>query len=253
MNDQISADEFRVVIPSRKRAEKCRTAVCLWPEVTVFVAEEEEADYRRALDDLDHVELVLHDGKIRGIGHLRHRILHTFDEDAIVMCDDDVTDLAVLVGRRTRRITDPGSVFQVAWNATTICYDLGLHVWSLNITQDIRKYPPTDPFGQNRVEASVCGIVGRELDFDPGVVGHDDLDISLQACLTDRILWFDGRFAPSHEYMSTGGASHVRDVDSKRRDIALMRKKWGQYFGVTQKKSTVSTAVRVKRRRSISV
>lgn len=244
----IQPSDIQVVIPSRRRAEEAKYCAALWPSPVVCVADEEVDDYQDV-----GVPVVPHP-PTRGLGQLRQWILDNFPHRCVVMCNDDVRALMCLVGKRARRITDPQAIFQAVWNAAVIAEGIGISCFSFSPTQDLRKFNTQDPFRFTRLEGALFGFIGRRIRFDPKVMQHDDVDVTLQACLQDRIVWQDSRFAVAHNFQTKGGGnSEMRGSQRSREELLYMRAKWGDYLGWTPRDSVISVAVGVPRRQPLEV
>lgn len=224
----IRAEDIQVVIPSRKRIESCAVAMKLWANPIICVDESEEQDYK-----VLGGTIVTHP-PVNGLSQLRQWILDNFKSKVVVMCDDDVTKMVTLVGRRFRKFTDPNAIMQITLNAANCAEGAGASLFSFGPSVVITHHTPMVPFRFTRIEASVFGMIGRRLRFDPHVRQHDDADITLQALLTDRIVWQDARFAPEHNFMTKpGGNSENRGKDRMTAELRYLTKKWGKFLRQT--------------------
>lgn len=245
----ISADSLRVVIPSRRRVESCAEAVRLFKRPLVCVAEEELSDYRGI-----GAELLSHPNEIVGLGRLRQWILDHVRAHVLVQCNDDVKSLLCLVGRSVRSIIDPDAIERLLLNAAGICEELGVTCFSFSPTKDVRKVAPWEPFRLTRLEGALLGFVGRGLRYDPAVSQFDDVNLSLEACLKDRFVWQDSRFAAEHNFITKGGGNSVsRSVERTTAELAHMKARWGRYMGVHSWKTTIRLVVGVPRRQSLDL
>lgn len=243
----IPPEEFQVVIPSRRRVESCRETVKLFRAPLVCVAEAEAEDYRDV-----GAPILTHPDSISGLGRLRQWILDTVPNRVLVQCNDDVEYLICLVGRNERRISEPAAIERLLLNAAEACDALGISCFSFNCTVDVRKERPFLPFGFSRLEGALFGMVGRKMRFDPAVSQFDDVNLSLECCLKERIIWQDERFAPVHNFQTKGGGNSVsRGKKQTAEELDYMKARWGHYLGVSHGLDTVRLAVRVDRARPL--
>ncbi|HWP59508.1 MAG TPA: hypothetical protein VNL14_16570 [Candidatus Acidoferrales bacterium] len=246
----IEAKDMLVVIPSRRRVESCAQTVKLFKNPVVCVAEEELGDYK----DIG-AKIVPHPNDIFGLGRLRQWILDHFNERVIVQCNDDVRSLYCVVGFRPRRIVDPHAIERILLNSANICEELGISCFSFNPFQDdVRKFRPHKPFQLTRLEGALLGILDRKIRYDPEVTQFDDVDLSLQALLKERIVWQDSRFAAEHNFITKAGGNTVsRSVENTQREFKHLKQKWGQYIGIGYQKRVVSLKVRVSRQQDLEL
>jgi hypothetical protein len=253
-------DDLHVVIPSRRRVPEATYCVQLWPKgkVTVCVDEVEADDYRAV-----GAPVVTHPPMKNGLGELRQWILDHFDSRCLVSCNDDVKGIRCLTGKRSRFIRDPGNMMQIVFNAATIAEGIGISCFGFSPTLVPFRLDPFRPFLFNRLEGALLGIIDRKLRYDPQVAQHDDVDLTLQAMLTERIVWQDARFGVEHNFMSKGGGNSIsRGEERMKRELAYLKRKWGEYFGYMERKPgedgkvgagvpRMSTAVNVKRQQDL--
>jgi hypothetical protein len=227
--------DMRIVLPSRRRVAWCRESLKLWPTATVCVGEEEAADYR-ALG----CEVVTHPDNIVGLGRLRQWIIEHFTERCIIQVNDDIRGLWCVVGKRSRVITDPPSIWQILLNSATIAEGLGISCFAYSrFGGDVRMFEATKPFSVKLLDCSLFGMIDRNYRFDPNVSQCDDVDLTLQCLLKERIVWTDVRFAPVRlsnggfsDKMEMGGNAVSRGVEQTKREVEYLQKKWGAYYTV---------------------
>jgi hypothetical protein len=246
----ISAKSLQVVIPSRRRAESCKHAVRLFKNPIVCVAEEEREDYRDV-----GVTVVTHPNEVVGLGPLRQWILDRFTERCIFQCNDDVKSLYCVVGFRPRKIVDPDAIERIILNCANICEDLGISCFSFSPFQDdVRKFRPQKPFSLTRLEGAMLGVIDRKVRYDPNIRQFDDVDLSLQCCLKERIVWQDSRFAADHNFITKGGGNTIsRGLENTKRELQYMKRKWGPYLGAGYGKETISLKVKVFRQQDLEL
>lgn len=232
----MDAKDIRLVLPSRRRVEWCRESLKLWPTATVCVGEE-EGDAYRALG----CEVVTHPDDVVGLGRLRQWIIEYFPERCIIQANDDIRGLWCVVGRRARVITDPAAIWQILMNSAEIADGLGISCFAYSrYGGDVRMFDAYRPFSIKLLDCSLFGMIGRKYRFDPNVAQCDDVDLTLQCLLKERIVWNDVRFAPVRlsnggfsGKMEMGGNAVSRGGVQTAKEAAYLSEKWGQYYAAS--------------------
>jgi hypothetical protein len=170
-------------------------------------------------------------------------------------CNDEVSKIGCVVGRKARYIEDPESIMQIILNSANIAAEIGAPAFGYNARRpDVRVQNPLQPFNFTRIEGAFFGQIGREIPWDPQVNQFEDIDFSLSCLLKRRIIWQDSRFAATHVFMTAaGGNSAIRGVERTKWEIEYLRKKWGQYFGTGMVKTTISNHISVRRKQDLDV
>lgn len=204
----------------------------LLPGATILVHESEAADYRAACG-AGHVETHTID---TGLVDIRNHILARYDEDCIVMVDDDLKGIIPLVGGRHRRIIDPAIIAQVIHNAHVCAEDLDLGVFCWSRTRnDVQGKFSAMPFRLVGVVSSSFGVRGRarHRQFDRRFPGREDFDFTLQSLLDDRVILADMRWYFDHGRIFSGvggNAGRITDQDAAGA-VAALHEKWGRWIG----------------------
>ena len=248
---------LRVVIPSKGRQGLIgKAALRLFPDATVTVAESEVAAYagvtypdgRRLISE---EQLVPHPDDVSGIGPIRQWVLDHFDDECIVMVDDDVYELVLLVHYVPRKMSQPEVVRQVVHNAANVAQGIGAPVFGFNQAWDVRKFRPFEPFSLNSWAGGVIGIIGRDLRYDPNLRLRADIDFCLQALQRKRITFIELRFSFMHRRFGVaGGNASNRSSRRNEEEIAYLQRKWGDHLKVADKKTTTRLSIHVPRRQS---
>lgn len=245
------SESIRIVVPSRHRPYNVPKISALLPGCTILVHENERATYAEACDDPKRIAT---HPDVRSIGDVRSIILDLFDEECIVMIDDDLKGIVPLLARRPRRIIDPRIIRQVIGNSHACAQDLGIGIFNWSVSQNpIGKDFEGSPLRMVGPIASSYGIRGaaRRRRFDPQLVMCEDVDFVYQALLHDRVMLQDMRWHFDHGPLlgGVGGNSgHLTDEKAERSD-AIVRQRWGRWIGEgggvngTKYKRTFSVAV----------
>lgn len=189
---------------------------------------------------------------VKGLGKLRNWVMDHFDDETIVMIDDDILTMYCLTGARTRRISSPEEVVQIIINTAVMAHDLGVHVFGFSQT-DIRKFNGCDPFSLTGWVGCVIGIIGRKYRFrdDPFKV---DIDMCLQNMLVDRIIWMDTRYTfPQFRDNNVGGNSAFRTKEGFEKSVASLKKKWKGAISVRSLQNQIRIKINVGRKQSVKI
>ena len=241
--------QTRFVIPSRKRPFDCLFAENLIPEATIVVHESEFKEYKEVLS----TDKNLYTHKLDNIARIRQWILDEFKEECIVFVDDDLKFAQCHVGEKVRKITDENAIKQIIMNAAQIAKDLDISLFGFTRRPAPMHFKPFDPFEFCKsLVAGTWGIIGRKYRFDSNLTTREDIDISMQSLLEDRIMFIDTRFYFQHGNLVTrgeGGNQGVRTHKSEIKDMNIIANKWGKLVDLQKKKKkTTGCTIHVNRR-----
>lgn len=240
---------MRVVIPSRQRVKMlAEKSLKLFPYATVSVAESEMAAYARVVPS---DQLVSRPDSLQGMGAIRQHILDTFDDDVLIMADDDVPHMLTMVGASQERITNPLAVWRVLENAAHCAKGIGTPFFGFNQNARPNIFFPFDPMSLTKWAGGVIGFIGRPKDirYDSRFFLRDDIDYSLQVLMKYRVIYTDGRFHFRQDrFTAPGGNQSNRTAEQMQREYDLLREKWGKYILVQQKAKTTRFSLLVSRK-----
>lgn len=241
---------IRIVILSRGRASSLPSNTCsLFPDyVDVVVPTSEVAEYEQNVKN----NVIACPDSLNGLGDLRNWCLDSFNEEVLVMVDDDIRHLYCLTGEFSRRITDADELVEVIANAAVMCRDSGAKLFGFSQT-DIRKYNGCEPFALGTWVGCVVGVVGRKLRFrsDPFKV---DVDFTLQNLLVNRIVWVDTRYYFSQARdTNSGGCSIFRSQKKMDESLDSLKAKWGEAVKIRQHKGQVKINLNCPRRQCLTI
>ena len=246
--------DYVIVIPSKGRSSLVGSTLRLLPTAKVWVDEREANEYGLALPKN---QLVLH-RPTEGIVQCRNELLTTFSKahECVVMVDDDLIGIRCLVGRRPRSTTDPHAIRQVIENSITICTDLGIKAFCWNRNPNPMQFLGHDPLAFVPPLAGAWGVIGEPRLADRRLKHQEDLDITMQYLLHDRIIYSDRRwyFDFGATWGNKGGNQAARRFDAEQDDTRLLKQKWGRYIRIEGRKSgtTRRLSIRVKRRSHVA-
>ena len=220
-----------VVCPSRKRPDSCRRTVMTMPVDVVSVAASEVPAYERVLasvPDALRPAVLSHPDEIVGGGQVYRWLLEQSEADWVVYCDDDITAVSCLVGKRVRRITDRDAIRRIIEETATVATGMGARLFSYAINANILNFIPYDPFNLGKGGGPVKGVSGRDGGFDPSLTYHIDGDIALTCLFRDRVVLKDTRFCfDSHVHTNMGGSQDLFSTAAWKRDTRYIAEKWG--------------------------
>ena len=235
---------MKIIIPSKGRSDIIRDkALRLFPDATLCIGDDEVDAYAKVSD-----RLLVHPAGIIGIGPLRQWVLDHVDDPCVVMVDDDVTHVYSQVGFHKKRIENADTARAIVERLAILATDSGVRVFGFQQAARPFTYANFRPFSLNTWVGGLVGIIGRELRYDTSLWLRADIDFCLQSLLHDRIVLVDGRFSFIHTRFAGGGGNAANRSSARHeREIAYLRRKWGQCLDVVQAKGTTRLVVRVSR------
>lgn len=241
---------YRIVIPSRNRLGNISNILSLLPTATVLVHHSEYVAYRDAIGAQKVV-----DHGVTGIAAIRNYALRTFTEDCIIFCDDDLKWMWCMTGQRQRKITDPGAILQVLENAINTSVDLGIELFSFSRNRDPLQYFANKPFNMTGPACGMFGVIGRTCRFDERLEWGEDLDLTLQYLLTNRVTLHDFRYYFDFGGVGegVGGLQGIRTSDGRSRSVKILADKCGRKYLNIEKRllETQGMSIRVNRKAKI--
>lgn len=247
---------YVIAVPSRMRSCAVSPLIKQLAKVRLYVGEPESAYYRAGNPG---IEVATHPG-LPTIGAIRQFILDHSPEDCVVMLDDDLKCVRPVLGLRRKAIHEPAAIMKIIENGMVCARDLGISLFSWNRNPNGGFLQPHDPLGIAQPCAGCFGIIGRKLRFDETLQHGEDMDITLQGLMVDRIVLQDRRFYFDFGLVGAGngGLQGVRSQEKIDADIEVLTKRWGPHLELKGrprsqhfKKGTVrsrSASIRVRRR-----
>lgn len=243
---------LRLVILSRSRA-RTMTSHRLFPSATLVVPESELEAYAA----VPLKEKVTVPDSIVGISLLRNKVIQMFEEDAIVMLDDDISACVCMVSLRCRKLT-PEETLAMITNTAFCARGAGARLFGWHQRSDPRLLQRNDPFGVNHW---VGGAVGVVRDAQGGVPRWDellrckcDIDATLQELLDKRLVWNEARFCFVQERdKNLGGNSLFRSADRIAAEKRHLKRKWKAHIKFENYKSQERVAMDAPRRQSVAL
>ena len=237
----------KYLILSRGRARTI-TSHKLFSFAEVIVPVSEKQDYEYKLKK----EVLTYPDHIHGLSVLRNYVLRTFNEEIIIMINDDIKKILNIEHNIYTIIESPDDIKRLLDSTAQITKDLDKSLFGYKLSEDIRSYTPTSPFAINSWVGSVIGVVGRKFRFDEHNILKTDIDYSLQCLLHDRIVIKDNRYAfVSEKISNTGGNSSYRTRDKVESEKMYLKRKWGKHIKMMTQIYGERTAVNVTRKSTL--
>jgi hypothetical protein len=220
--------DFLIVTPSRGRVARF-SPLLKAAGVTVCVAEAEADSYRTL-----GLPLITHPGT-GSIGVIRQAILDQVEACCVVMVDDDLKGIRPMVGKSRKLITDADRLLAIVANSVQVCEDLGIHLFAWSRNPNAAYFRAFDPMNLVAPLAGAFGVIGRDYRFADLSRG-EDLDLTLQGLLKDRVVFIDNRYYFDFGKVGSGagGLQGVRSDARRERDSAYLRRKWGDAVRIGQ-------------------
>ena len=230
------------MILSRGRSRTI-TSHKLFPYATLVIPDDEEEVYK-------HIKLhtVLIPAELKGLSRVRNWVLDNFDEEIVIMVDDDIKSLVFLQYEKNKKIKDSAYIAQVLINAAIMADDMEVGVFGFNQKWDVRKYDGSLPFKLKTWVGGVIGVVGRKLRFDEKNMFKVDIDFCLQNLLKNRILFVDNRYSFEQERdKNLGGNSIFRTEEKVKKEMSYLKKKWKGHISIGKFSNQHKIRLKVKR------
>ena len=219
--------DYRIVVPSRRRAHNMETIRWLLPSAVVCIDEREFDDYARVCD----VNRLIVHPPIDGLPGTINWIMDNVDAEVLVEIDDDFNGVRVNVGSK-RFITDSEEILGIIENAIQCTKDLGMTTFCWSRTQNTTIiHPDTRPIVPTQSVCNAFGIMGaaRRRHYDPNLLGRADVDWALQTLLADRAVYADVRFYfdCGRVFAGRGGNVGLVTPDVFKASTRAILDKWG--------------------------
>ena len=188
-----------------------------------------------------------------GVSAVRNWIVRRFEEEAIVMYDDDCTSLQTLCGMRNRKLT-PGETVAVMENTACCCAGAGARLFGFNQRPDPRMLQRNDPVSFVHWCGGVVGVIGKEVRWDEMLKFKCDIDACLGELLTNRIIYHESRFCfIQARDKNLGGNSLFRSPEKIATEKRYLANKWKGHVTISEYASQDCVKVHVDRRQRVDL
>ena len=243
--------QLKKVILSRGRSQHISTHDIL-TGFDLVVPVSEVSDYMAMVKNADAIVPI--PDEVVGLGAVRNWILDHYEEEVVIMFDDDIKYCLSVLNLSPVRMDHPDEIEGIIVNCALNAEEAGAKCFSFSQTCDVRKYSHSQPFLLNSWVGSVVGVIGRELRFTEKNKLKVDIDFTLQNLKKHRIVWVDARFGfvPTRD-TNVGGNSAFRSQEQLDLEIQFLKDKWGKHLKVSNSKSKYKTSINVKRTQQLTV
>lgn len=187
--------------------------------------------------------------EIVGLGPVRNWVLDNYQEETIVMIDDDITNLWCTCRESGYAVKDPDAIDALLRSTALLAKDLGTSCFGYQQAWDVRKYRPSQPFSFTSWVGGVIGVIGRKYRFMENQKFKVDIDYCLQVLQGDRVVLRENRYSfVQVRNMNTGGNSKYRTKEAVEIEFNRLKRKWGKYIKVRFTKSGETTTIHVDRK-----
>lgn len=219
--------EIKICYPSYRRADRILTLGCI-PSALGFVHEFEIRKYREENPKAQFVSVP--DDLQGNVARVRNFILDYWKKKKIVLCcvDDDFKSVGYWEDGEAQ-IMDEDEIYNFIRKYSIVAMDLGLPLWGVQVNDDPQAYRTYMPFSFKRyVSASFSVFIDCPLRYDEDFPLKEDYDLAIMTLnLYRRILRVNRAFYSSEHQLNPGGCATYRNIGQERKQVLLLRKKWG--------------------------
>ena len=238
---------MRFVIMSRGRPRSITTHR-LFPSAALVVPESELASYAHiALE-----KVPIPDG-LSGVSVVRNWIIRHFDEEVIVMFDDDISAAMCMVSLKVRKLLVEEAAAMVE-NTARCAFGAGARLFGWHQRSDPRLLQRNDPFGVHHWVGGAVGVIGKAVKWDELLKCKCDIDATLTELMENRLVWNEARFCFAQERdKNLGGNSLLRSEERIAAEKRYLKAKWKAHMRFENYKSQDKVVVDVSRRQSVAL
>jgi hypothetical protein len=192
--------------------------------------------------------VVTHPDEVRGLTpKLNWMFEHLADDEAVVFLDDDLEYICRCFTdpseAKARKVTDPATVEAIIGQTLHLAAGVGAFYFGWESSEStIRYYSGLQPFKLTGfINGCAMGFrTGHGLRFDERIVAKNDYDIACANAYRHRICLRDTRYAfcQRETFTGAGGQSHFRNSETERRDVEILRQKFGDVITVGKQGGT---------------
>jgi hypothetical protein len=210
------------------------TTHLLIPSAIVSVPESQFDEYDRVAPG----RVWPHPDTIKGLTpKLNHLLDAKADFDAVVFVDDDIVSVqrCFVEPGEGGTIRDPQLIEAIIQNTFRLARDIGAYYFGWEASNGaLRYYTGLKPISlTGYINGCAMGFRrGHGLRFDERIVAKNDFDIAAANAFAHRMCVKDCRytFCQRETFTGKGGQSAFRTSVTEKRDVELLRKKWGDIF-----------------------
>jgi hypothetical protein len=241
----------KIIIPTRGRIDEAKRTLRLVPSATLLLHKNEASEYS---EKIKSATIMTHD--ITGsLAKIRQFALDKLDDECVFFCDDDLKSVRSLQSQEIYK--DAEDIEQMIYNGYMVAKDIGVSLFCFNRNANPIQYFSYDPIGLVHPVAGAFGIIGRKFCFDCRLTTREDVDLTMQALLKDRIVIGDRRFYFDFGavWKGKGGNQGLRTSQREKDDVDMLSEKWGYLLNtgesknrLRKKNSSGAMSIRVRRK-----
>jgi hypothetical protein len=217
---------------SRGRADRLTTHR-LVEGATLVVPESEVAAYEHATRRT--LRVVPIPDALRGVSKVRNWIIHRFEEECVVMYDDDCSAVRAILSPRKLM---PSEVEAMVENTAYCAAGAGAKMFGWMQRPDPRLVCRNDPFALASWVGGAVGVIGKEVRWDELLSFKCDIDACLTELMKNRIVWKESRFCFIQERdKNLGGNSLFRTPERIEAEKRYLASKWKAHITIDKYKS----------------
>jgi hypothetical protein len=238
---------MRFVIMSRGRPRSMTTHK-LFPAATLVVPESELGNYAHIA-----LEKATIPDELSGVSVVRNWILKRFDEEVVVMFDDDISAAMCMVSLKVRKLSVEETAAMVE-NTARCAFGAGARLFGWHQRSDPRLLQRNDPFGVHHWVGGAVGVIGKAVKWDELLKCKCDIDATLTELMENRLVWNEARFCFAQERdKNLGGNSLLRSEERIAAEKRYLKSKWKAHMRFETYKSQDRVAIDVSRRQSVAL
>lgn len=238
--------DIKVIILSRGRYDTITSHELLPNYIEVLVPESERELYEKAISN----PILTTPDDIKGLGKLRNWVLNNFDEETIIMVDDDMKAVYNITQEMAIKITDVEKILWILINTAVMAKDAKCGVFGFQ-QRDIRQYNNFEPFELKSWVGGIIGVIGRKIDFIE-LKAKVDIDFCLKNLLVNRIIFRNNMYMFSQERdTNKGGNSGNKSKAEIEEEMNVLKSIWGQYIKFGKTGSQFKSVIKVRRKQKI--
>ncbi len=182
--------------------------------------------------------LITHPDSVKGLTPKLNWLLDRLsDYEAVVFVDDDILTVQRCFVERGEEATirDPRLIEAIILNTFILARDVGAFYFGWEASNGaLRYFTGLKPIAlTGYINGCAMGFRrGHGLRFDERIVAKNDFDIAAANAFAHRMCVKDCRytFCQKETFVGKGGQAAFRTSITEKRDVELLRKKWGDIF-----------------------
>jgi hypothetical protein len=207
----------------------------LIPSAVVCVPNSQLADYARVVPK---TQIITHPDTVTGLTpKLNWCFDNVHDDEALVFIDDDIVSLQRCFVEKGEEATirDPALILGIIRATYILARDVGAFFFGWEASNGaLRYYTGLKPMMlTGYINGCAMGFrKGHGLRFDERIVAKNDFDIAAANAHRHRVCFKNLRytFCQKETFTGKGGQAAYRTSLTEKRDVDLLRRKWGDVF-----------------------